>query len=410
MKRSFLCVMALAAVLFLGGCLGGGGSPANTPTNVSVVAGDSSAIVTWDMLPGVDYWIYRAAGTGVTTQNCITMPQCQTTVNAVSPAVIGGLFNGTTYSFTMNGRSGGASGGPGTPSVSIVPRLAGSVWSNGSPIGANDLRGVAYGAETKTILANTFIAAGANGALFSSIDGKTWTALTSPLPTANFNAVSYSNGNFLVAGAGGVLLLSSNAVGWVQEVSPTTNDLYAVASNGTGGFVAVGANGTIISSGNGSTWATVTSGTSNNLYGATYGNGRYVVVGAGGTLLTSTDGINWQAIASLTSQDLKGVAFGASTLYDVSTFVAVGAGGVLETSPDGLTWTLQASIPSLMLNAVAYGHQFISVDNNGDIFTSVDGINWQLQPFVASVPIYAITNSLYAYSAVGGAGGNWYSM
>jgi photosystem II stability/assembly factor-like uncharacterized protein len=410
MKRFPLFIPALTIALFLQGCLGNGGSPASVPANVTVVTGDSSATVSWDMLPGVNYWVYKAAGTNVTPENCISQPECYTTVNAVSPAVIGGLTNGTTYSFAVNGRSGGASGGPASASISVVPRLAGAVWSSGSQLGTNDLRGVAYGAATTTLLVNTYVAAGANGALFSSPNGTTWTALTNPLPTANFNAVAYGGGKFVVAGAGGVLLLSSDAVTWTQKTSPTTNDLYAVTGNSGGGFVAVGANGTILSSSDGASWVTVLSGTTNNLYGAMYGNGRYVVVGAGGTLLTSTDGVNWQTIAALTSQDLKGAAYGASTLYNVNTYVAVGAGGVLETSTDGVTWKLQAPIPSLMLNAVAYGHQFISVDNNGDIFTSIDGISWQLQSFVTSLPIYAITHSLYTYSAVGGSGGNFYSM
>lgn len=432
MKRFFALIMMVAvATTILAGC-GGKGSSASVPTNVNVVAGDTSAIVSWDMQPGVEYWVYKAAGTGITPQSCNSMPECKTVLGVTSPTVITGLNNGTTYSFTINGRTGGGPGGPGSPSISTTPRLAGGLagtpWSVNTPLGAQDLHGVVYGIPNGSIL-GAFVAVGANGALFSSTgalstsaDGLAWVPLTNPAPAANLNAVTYNSGRFLAVGSGGVILLSTDAVTWTQQTRVTTNDLYAVSNNGTG-FIATGANGTIITSGDGANWAVVPPVTTNALYGITYGNGYFVAVGATGTLLTTTNGVTWQTVATLSALDLKGVAYGIPQYYvngvptlnqPAATFVAIGANGALVTSPDGATWTLRPQISTTQLNAVTYGQQFIAVDNVGSIFSSIDGYTWQ-QSQKPTSPLYAVTHAQYyggqyngelVYSAVGASGVN----
>jgi predicted small lipoprotein YifL len=396
MKRLFAGVVAIVAVLVLAGC-GGGGSSATPPTDVTVVPGDSYVTLSWTMAPGVDYWVFYAPTTAnLTPTNCATLPGCGTNVNVVSPRVVSGLVNGVTYSFTLNGRTNGGPGGTGTPPVLAVPRIAGATWTVNPSIGSNDLRGVTHG--------TVFVAVGANGAMFSSADGATWTA---QLASPNLNAAVYGGGNYIAAGAGGVILVSSDAATWTQQTTGTTNDLYALATNGVGIYVAVGANGTIIYNNGGGSWnAASTNPTSNALYGVTYGNGMFVAVGARGTLLTSSDGNTWQTVASNTTLDLKGVAFGAST------FVALGAAGALVTSTDGATWNSQTPIPTNpALNALTYGRQFVAVGNGGVIFTSTDGLTWQPQTSGVSDNLYSVANftnssSGVGYSAVGATGRN----
>src|SRR5450759_6037814 len=102
MKRFFAFIMVILAAMLLVGC-GGKGSSASAPTNVNVVAGDTSITVLWDMQPGVTYWIWSIAGTYIDIQNCNA---CSTPLISVSsPKVITGLTNGTTYSFSINGLS-----------------------------------------------------------------------------------------------------------------------------------------------------------------------------------------------------------------------------------------------------------------------------------------------------------------
>ena len=415
MKRYFTLCLLVSALIPLSGCYNTGSS-APAPTNVQVVAGDTSATLTWDTTAGVEYWIFKAATTGLAPQDCLPLPECGITMHAVSPTVLAGLVNGTLYSFTINGRVNGGKGGPGSPSVSATPRLAGAAWSlSGTLLGTN-LNGIGFG--------SVFVAAGDGGVLFSSTDAATWTSLSSPVAT-KLNAVSYYGGNYLVVGAGGVILRSSNAtVTWPQQtaVPVATPDLYAISNYGTAGFVATGTSGTIIHSGDGITWvgATSTPNTANTLYGVTYGNGKYVAVGAAGTILTSTDAATWSAPTSNTSNTsnmLKSIAYAPPAIGTTGsgTFVAVGSSGAVVISTDGgLSWAPITTSPfstSTVINAITYGRQFVAVAEDGNIKTSIDGLTWTATtttPANAS-PIYAVTRGLYDYTAVGAGGLNLHS-
>ncbi|MES1981957.1 MAG: hypothetical protein V4443_05715 [Pseudomonadota bacterium] len=437
MKKLYSIGMVIVGALLLNAC-SGGGSPAPAPLNVVAVAGDSSVTVTWDMVPGVTYWLYTAAGSSVTPENCVFLPQCTTTLNASSPAVVagtigvGGLTNGTTYSFTINGRTGGGPGGPGSLSVSAVPRLAGATWVAGTATAANNLRGVTPYVPPGKPTASGFLAVDEAGIIYSTPDGATW----APAYTANttrLNAVIHSGGIYLAVGAGGKILRSTDAITWTTSTSGTTEDLYAITSNGATRFVATGGHGTILYSDDGITWTLAANATPNTLYAVAYGNygsGTFVAVGATGTLLTSVNGgVAWQVGTSNTTSDLHGVTFSTpssagglnygsnaantanptSTIGAMGTFVAVGAGGTLVTSSDNAaTWAARPAIASPNLNAVTYWHQFVAVGDAGGIFTSIDGINWTAQTSVASTPLYAVTSNpaIYGYLTVGTAGEN----
>jgi hypothetical protein len=416
MKRHSAFFLAIIAALLLAGC-GSKGNPAPAPADVSVVPGDSSATVSWTMAPGVEYWVFLAAANSVTPENCNSLTGCRTVLNAISPQLVSGgvfngitvlgLINGTTYSFTVNGRTGGGPGGPGSISVSTVPRLAGTSWSVGTSVGSNDLRGVTYGTVVAAdgTLTPAFVAVGTQGAMFSSPNGITWTALNSGV-SSDLNAAVYG-GIYMAAGAGGAMLSSSDAITWTSLNSGTPNNIYALTTTGGGVYLAAGANGTIIYTTDRVNWTAADSGTANDLHGLVYGNGIYVAVGAQGTLLASTDAVTWQAVAGQSSSDLIGVAYGLLSSTLTSQFVAIGADGTLTTSTDGVTWTPQPPIATTNpLAAITYGTQFVAVGANGSIFTSTDGVNWQAQTSGTSRNLNAITHNLYGYSVVGAAGVN----
>src|SRR5450759_4069775 len=173
MRRLLMLVAAILAGLLVAGC-GSSGNSADAPASVVAVAGDGIITVTWPMASGVDYWLFYANSTSISTSNWITIPGSISVLGAASPYVATGLANGAVYSFTLNGRTHGGPGGEGTPSVSAIPRLAGTVtaslsapWTAGTALGANDLRGVTWG--------TVFVAVGANGAMAVS-----YTHLTLP--------------------------------------------------------------------------------------------------------------------------------------------------------------------------------------------------------------------------------------
>lgn len=413
MKRFAYLIAAAAATLLLNGCLGGAfdlGSSAPAPTDVRVIAGDSSVTLTWTGSPNVDYWVFAAPGSNVTTANWDSLGG-SAFPKATSPHVVSGLTNGTTYSFTINGRIDGGPGGPGSTTVSAVPRLAGASWNVDSALGTGSLNAATYG--------TLFVAVGNDGALYSSPDFNSytqanWTALTNPMisPRAHLYAATYG-GIYLAAGAGGTMLRSTDAITWTQhDAGSNGNDLYGLATNGVGGYVAVGQNGTIVTSVDGQVWSRQTSGTSNDLHAVAFGNGVWVAVGKSGTVLTSANGYTWTAIASNTSRNLKSVAYGvsvnAATSATSAVFLAVGAAGTLLTSADyGVTWTAGVINNGLNnLNAVSYGRQFIVAGSNGALFTSTDGANWTTQATGTNNDLNAIAHSTTNISVVGASGTN----
>jgi hypothetical protein len=429
--RSFkLLVATLMAVLILVAC---GGDSAPAPTGLKVAAGETSASVSWDMVDGVEYWLFfgptSVAPTDTTSMHgWIGLPGGNVLLKVTSPYLVTGLIDGTSYSFSVNGRTGGGPGGPGAAAVSTIPRIAGSNWVAGSAssIGSHDLRSLAYSINTTTTVltsttssttstvtttATNYVAAGVGGAMYSSPDGSTWSAINYAT-TSNLNGASYF-GTYKLVGDGGLVLASPDAITWTPQTSPTTQNLYAIASNNLNLNVAVGASGTIITSPDGVTWtAASNTATSNDLYAvtySTYNSGTWVAVGAGGTVVESADGLTWHSVPSNTTADLHGIASMTNTSTTgvvTATFVAVGTTGTVLSSTDGNTWATQVLPGVTALNAVTYGDQFVAVGSGGNIFISTDGLAWTPTAAATSQDLYAVVHGLYLYSAVGTAGTN----
>ena len=249
--------------------------------------------------------MFFANAPSISTSNWTTIAGSKSVIGVASPFVATGLTNGAVYSFTINGRVDGGPGGEGTPSVSAIPHLAGTAtaslpapWTAGDALDNSDLRGVTRGA--------VFVAVGAGGAVYSSIDGTKWTLLNLGV-SANLNAAVF-RGVYLAAGDNGAMLYSTDAVTWTPRISASVNNLNAIATN-SGLFVAVGDSGTIVTSADGITWTkALNSGTTNDLFAVTaFGNGLWIAAGANGTLVTSTDGNIWKSVTSNAAFDLKGV-------------------------------------------------------------------------------------------------------
>ena len=407
--RLLVTAVLIALTVALTGC-GGGSSSEPAPSNLKVVAGDSSATVTWDVDSSFEYWVWVNAGTSVDPLHCST---CRLFVNVFPPYIVTGLVNGTTYSVTVNARKEGGAGGPASPAQTIVPRLAGSVWEAGAPLSASNLLGVGYTSAT-TSGVSTIVEVGANGAAFWSFDARTWNAATTNFG-GNLNAVRYSNGVFVAVGDSGAIITSPDGATWTPRATPTTNTLTAVTSDGQGHLVAVGRNGTILVSSDAGTWTAANSGTTEDLYGVAFGNSRYVAVGAHGVQLASGNGTAWTPITAITGADLHGITYGslASTTAGVARFIAVGTGGTVLTSTDGLAWTLVGSLTDTSLASVAFGSQFVAVGAGGAIFTSADGFAWQPADSGTTTDLNAVAFTILTahsigvgYAAVGNAGTN----
>ena len=403
--------LGFAVVLFscLVSACGGRGSSAPPPAGgITVVPGDGQVTVTWTPDPGVDYWLFYAPTSSISTTTLSSTPGHRGVINVTSPYVLTGLTNGVTYSFTMDGRISGGPGGPGTPSVSAIPRPAGTTWLAGGTMGATDMHGIAYGTASNAIA--YYLSVGNGGAMYQSTDGVSWTVIPGGI-AANLNAALYALGKFMTVGAAGNIFYSSDTLTWTASTSGTTQNLNAVATNGAFA-VAVGDSGTIQYSTDGVTWyPAVSVPTGNNLYGISYSSsGLWVAVGAGGTLVTSSDGTNWSLGTSGTAVDLKSVAFRAATTTYPASYAAVGLGGLVLTSSDGISWTSQTLSPaSNLLAIVPTASQFLAVGTGGAAFTSPDGIAWTSQTTGSSSTFFGLVNAQAQYVAVGLGGTSIYS-
>ncbi len=408
MKKLASLLLSLAFAIAVAGCGGSQGSPADYPKDFKVVAGDSAVLISWTAEPEVQYWLFYGPGANITTSNWATS-NGRAVVGATSPYTLTGLTNGSTYSFTINGRKDGGPGGPGAPTQVIVPQIAGGNWIVGTPLGTGRLNGVTAGVATAGY-AN--IAVGAGGTIYTSLNGAATTTPTNPAAPADLNAVQYSGSGIVAVGNGGTILYSTNGTDWTAQASGTTADLYGIGSVSVGGFIAVGKAGTVLNGAAGTAWIPGTSGTTADLYAATFGVDRYVAVGAGGTIITTNDGLNWTAQNSGTTAALRSIAYGAvsstssGTTVITNTYVAVGAGGTVLTSNDTLSWTARGPLGTGDLMAVVYGGQFIAVGKSGAIFTSPDGITWTSRTSNTTQDLTAIARTRLGYTAVGEAGTN----
>lgn len=423
-----LLAASLIAALISVSC---GGDSANPPSSLSVSAGDTSASVSWDMVAGVEYWLFFGPSSLTPSDTSsmhrwIGLPGGNSLIKVTSPYLVTGLANGASYSFSVNARINGGPGGAGATPVASTPRMAGGSWVAGMAglPATQDFRAVAAATTTiatstpivgstlatsTTTQSTTQVAVGGGGAMFSSKDGANWSAINAAT-SSRLNAISYF-GTFKIVGDGGVVLASTDGTTWSAQNSATTQNLYAIASNNLNLNVAVGAGGTIITSPDGVTWSLAThSATSSDLLAVSYSGyntGTWVAVGAGGAMVQSSDGMNWHAVVSGVSTDLYGVAAGLSNAVAAAyKFVAVGAGGTLLSSADGVNWSAQQLPAALNLNAVTYANQFVTVGAGGHIFTSTDGVNWSAASNASAQDLAAVARIPYGYVAVGAAGTN----
>ncbi|MBX7059987.1 MAG: hypothetical protein K1X75_18140, partial [Leptospirales bacterium] len=180
-------------------------------------------------------------------------------------------------------------------------------WTVASP-GAGNLNAVAYGSRG-------FVAVGAAGQIWHSIDGRpgTWFARSSGT-TDNLTGVAASGGTYIAAG--GIapnprILRSTDAIQWTDVTAPIGQPLLQAAYLPVSGgqFVVTGLNGARAVSANGINWTIFSPASDNLLGGIAYGNGR-VVCGSDSGVVFSGDGVaTMAALGSVSGAVTSGVVF-----------------------------------------------------------------------------------------------------
>jgi len=233
------------------------------------------------------------------------------------------------------------------------------------------------------------------GNAYSTDNGKTWTTLTNS-QSFGANTIAYGNNMFVAGGNSGAIATSTDGTTWTAVENAkrpfgtgTNAPVIRAIAFGGGKFVAGSSGGAIATSTDGTNWTLITTTAFDYLYvgssyeetrkaeimGITYGNGKFVAVGRGDgvgsenigkgcKIAYSTDGATWIPVNTSTifivssgnqSSQLGPYAIASGT----NKFVVVGEQGLMAYSTDGVAWT-HADVRSIFtthhIKTIAYGN------------------------------------------------------
>jgi hypothetical protein len=412
---------ALVALLGLSACGNSGSSVQPPASGLQAAPGDGTAVVNWSDDLVTDYWLFVSTDPRLTSDNFTTLTDIRVIRNARSPFVLCGYADGRPLYLTMNGRTNGGPGGPGTPTISTTPRATGDTWTAGTapPF---DFTAVGYspitGCHAGGLPTGVYIAVGPNANIASSTDGITFTTSSSPIGfTTDLNAVATYTTNpgtvtqkMVAVGAGGASIYSNDGQFWnlgasFDSAAPT---LRGIALN-LGTFIAVGDGGVVQTTTDGIAWTPQTSGTTANLQAIACGGNSCIAAGDGGVVTrTLNNGVSWEVEQVNSAPQLKKIAYGnnnnnfGATVLSINTWVAVGDEGAASYSLDGgATWNTTIVGGAADFVALSYLTRFVALDSAGNSFTSQDGQNW-VGPVATGLagPAGLITNGV-GFVAVG---------
>lgn len=294
-------------------------------------------------------------------------------LSVVNPDQNGGDFGGAfyadgTYLFTSGG---------------VVSSKDGKTWTAATiPVGGGldftadeiNTNGFAQ-APDGTIVVSGYVANNTTGALPAipaafawSADGTTWQLATVQGATAGDSGsgpVIHDGKRFVsISGRRGAIFTSADGRSWSAGSSITLpqNGMVNGLAYGNGRYVAVGINGFATTSTDATTWTAAAKILSTDgqtplvLNSVVFAAGKFVAIGYGGVAATSTDGVTWSVAATAapvsTNPDIPTNMTGM-TVSTTGEIVAVGTNGVIETSRDGVHWTLRVTGRSESLSGVA---------------------------------------------------------
>ena len=438
--RLLLPISLLAALV---ACGGGKGSSAPAPNNFKIYAEDAQLHMTWDALPGVEYWVFCAPGaTSIDSHSSSSTHSGWIYYTKIFSGdfYATGLVNGKSYACTVNGRynngPGGADAVPATNFTTVnTPRPAGVVWANGASTALSGMtvKSVAYGPlSALSTSADQFVAVGASGqlAVSTAVAADATLAWGTPAQAVSsvatdLNAVTfypYTGGyRFVAVGAAGKVVYATNTSPWTWAAATmpapswgSAQDMNAVAPVAGANVVAAGNAGYIAYSTDGVSWtATAARPTTNNLRALAFAplvNGTtsayLLAVGDAGTILKSTDGgATWtdKSPTGLTAQNLRGVAAlpVTNSSTNITTYVlsAVGDAGVWVSTDNGDSWQLKYSTANLVSVSAGMG-QIMALDASGGAYTSGDGNTWTPYASGVTAPAAAVLRYNPSFTAV----------
>jgi hypothetical protein len=267
-------------------------------------------------------------------------------------------------------------------------------------------------------------------------------------PTTDWlECVAVSPSLLVAAGDNGAIYTSTNGVAWKRQNSGTTSWLRGAAF-GAGAFVAVGESGVIYRSLDGTNWNKRSSPTTQDLNRVRFTLGRFTAVGEGGVTLSSTNaGLNWFHESSGATNSLQYVvASGLDRLIDGAYEVRLQQDGIWSNElaktngPPDWSYYTAIGLPNFFLIAGQSGLQsegyqtneatyfwltpydsvrswlwdvkrlpgfYVTVGDYGTVLTSGQGVDWTLEvvpPAVANTTLLGVGGTTNLLIAVGSGG------
>jgi hypothetical protein len=266
------------------------------------------------------------------------------------------------------------------------------------------LEGITYDGS-KFIAVGMDYSGGWEQVIYTSTDGTSWTerydSNSGSGSNISLNDVAVGGGYYVAVGDDGTVVRSIDGVSWSNVTSSTSVDLQSV-SYGEGTFVVVGDESTggsnphvVLTSTNGSSWTDRSGGTvlplGNWLFAVEYCSDRFLAGGWDVEILGSINqGISFASSVS-GSLDIRAFAYGNGTYFAAGRDLGNSSADINMVSLDGVNWTALTTTSQDNRNAVAYFNgTFITVGDNGsiwqsDVVSAVSGgfAGWQLENSVA---------------------------
>lgn len=235
--------------------------------------------------------------------------------------------------------------------------------------------------EKVIFAAGIFAGHGADGTIYTSSDGLTWTLRNGEQPHSSIQDLFYSENRFVAVSPQHALLTSSDGITWNRVAS---SDVPPFVSFVGGRYFGGGSHGMKFTSTDGATWVALPSLNGGFLPRVLYVNGQYISLNIpvfysydlrSTVIHTSPDGVNWTRrleIGNSASSD------GLTDLIKVPNgIVAIGNGYVMY-STDGVIWERRSSgVDGNLRQISAYRGQFVALNTTGRLMTSPDGIAWR---------------------------------
>ena len=306
----------------------------------------------------------------------------------------------------------------------------------------NELRAV-------TFFGQRIVVTGENGVvLYADDPNEFFTGTLVDGPTTDWlEGVAASPALLVAAGDNGAIYTSANGVTWKKQNSGTNAWFHGIAA-GAGNFVVVGESGAILTSPNGTNWTKRTSGTGQHLNRVGYGAERFTAVGNGGVTLTSTNGgTNWFAESTGATNVLDFAAAGGPDRLvlgssevrlqdngiwsnelaktngppDWTYYSAIGLPGFFliggrtgmqsegyQVSGSPYFWlTPYDSIRNWLWDIIRLPSVYVATGDYGTIMTSGNGVDWTLEyvpPSATNTVLFGIGGNTNLLLAVGDAG------